>query len=168
MATLDTGPINLDTPLSGHTGADTLGGSSRNATKTVTWTGGANLGANAGTTTFFTVAGGLVVVDEISGRVTTDHTVSNALATLALGVVGSTSLFIAATVVLNVTGLLAATPIWMSATPTAGGLLKPAITLNTVIAANIVATVGGTGNVTGGVLELNVRWHPLTPGATLV
>lgn len=140
----------------------------RLATKTITWTGASGLGANGTATTWFTTSGGEVIVDEISGRVTTDHTVSNALATIKLGVVGSDALFIALTVALNVTGLLAATPIWMSTTPTAGGLLKPAITQNTTITGNIITTIGGTGNITGGVMEINVRWHPLTPGATLV
>lgn len=140
----------------------------RSLSKTITWTGGSGLGLNATTTTWFTLSGGLVVIDEISGRVTTNHAVSNVLASLALGVVGQAAIFIAATVVLNVTGLLTATPIWMSITPTAGGLLKPAITVNTVISGNIITTVGGTGNIDSGVLELNVRWHPLTPGAVLV
>lgn len=141
---------------------------SRVASKTITWTGASGLGANATTTTFFTVSGGLVVIEEIAGRVTTDHTVSNALATIKLGVVGSDALFIALTVGLNVTGLLAATPIWMGTTPTAGGLLKTATTINTVISGNIITTIGGTGNITGGVMEISVRWHPLTPTATLV
>lgn len=136
--------------------------------KTITWTGASGFGANGTTTTFFTVAGGLIRIIAIGGRVTTDHTVSNALATLAMGVVGQTAIFIPATVVLNVTGLLAATPIWVSATPTAGGILLPSITQNTAITGNILGTVGGTGNITGGVLEMNVTWQPLTPGATLV
>ncbi len=140
----------------------------KTVSKTVTWTGASGLGLNGTTTTWFTVSGGLVVIEEISGRVTTDHTVSNALATIKLGAVGSDALFIALTVALNVTGLLTATPIWMSTTPTAGGLLKPAITQNTIISGNIITTIGGTGNITGGVLEINTKWHPLTPGATLV
>lgn len=154
--------------LSGASTAGTIGnGLSRTLSKTVTWTGASGLGANGSTTTWFTQAGGLVVVEEIAGRVTTNHTVSNALATLKLGVVGSDALFIALTVVLNVTGLLTTTPIWISTTPTAGGLLKPSITQATVISGNVITTVGGTGDVTGGVLEINVKWHPLTPGATL-
>lgn len=155
--------------LAGGTTAGTIGNSlSRTASSTVTWTGASGLGLNGTTNTFFTVAGGEVVIDEIAGRVTTDHTVSNALATLKLGVVGSDALFIALTTVLNVTGLLAATPIWMTVTPTAGGLAIPAACKGIVVTGNIIGTVGGTGNVTGGVLEINVKWHPLTPGATLV
>lgn len=155
--------------LAGGTTAGTIGNSlSRTASATITWTGASGLGLNGTTNTFFTIAGGEVVIDEIAGRVTTDHTVSNALATLALGVVSSASLFIAATTVLNVTGFLTATPIWMSATPTAGGLAIPAACKGIVATGNIIGTVGGTGNITGGVLEINVRWHPLTPSATLV
>lgn len=138
------------------------------ASKTITWTGASGLGANGTTTTFFTVTGGLVAIYAIAGRVTTNHTVSNALATISMGVTGQTALFVPLTVVLNVTGLLTATPIWVSTTPTAGGILLPSITQNNVIAANIIATIGGTGNVTGGVLEMNVLWQPVTPGAQLV
>lgn len=138
------------------------------ASKTITWTGASGLGLNGTTTTFFTVSGGLVAIYAISGRVTTNHTVSNVLATLSMGVVGQTALFIPLTVVLNVTGLLTTTPIWVSTTPTAGGILLPAITQNNVISANIIGSVAGTGNITAGVLEMNVIWQPLTPGATLV
>lgn len=137
------------------------------ASKAVTWTGASGLGANATTTTFFNVTGGLVEIISISGRVLVDHTVSNILATIKLGVVGSDALFIALTVGLNVTGLLVATPIWMSTTPTAGGLLKAATTQNTVISSNIITTIGGTGNITGGQLEIDCLWRPVTPGATL-
>ncbi len=149
-----------------NTAAGSFGSTlSKTATKTVTWTGASGLGANATTTSIFTVAGGLVVIEEVSGRVTTNHTVSNVLATLKLGVVGSDALFIPLTVGNT---LLTTAPIWMSTTATAGGLLKPAPTVNTVVAANVITTVGGTGDITGGVMELNCKWHALTPGATLV
>lgn len=138
------------------------------ATKTITWTGASGLGANGTTTTLFTVTGGLVAAYVTANRVTTNHTVSNALATISMGVTGQAALFIPLTVVLNVTGLLTTTPIWVSTTPTAGGILLPSIAQNNVIAANIIATIGGTGNVTGGVLEFNVVWQPITPGASLV
>lgn len=138
------------------------------ASKTITWDGSSGLGLNGTTTTIFTVSGGEVEILRIAGRVTTNHTVSNALATIKLGVVGSDALFIALTVVLNVTGLLTSTPIWMSTTPTAGGLLIPAIAQGTAISGNVITTIGGTGNVTGGVLEINCLWRPLTSGATLV
>lgn len=137
------------------------------ASKTFTWDGSSGLGLNGSAATVFTVTGGIVCIDEISGRVTTNHTASNVLASMSLGVTGVPALFIPLTIVLNVTGMLAATPIWASTTPTAGGLLKPAITQNTLIAASILITFGGTGNVTGGVLETNVRWHAMTPGAVL-
>ena len=131
------------------------------SSKTVTFTGASGLGQNGSTTTWFTVAGGLVVIDEISGRCTTNCT--GATSTQSLGVVGLTSLFIAATVM---TTLTTAAPIWMSSTPTAAGLIKPTITQNSVIATNIISSVL-VADTTGGVVEINVRWHPLTPGATL-
>ena len=131
------------------------------STKQVTFTGASGLGQSGTTTTWFTVAGGLVVIDEISGRVVTNCT--GASSTQSLGVVGQVALFIAATVM---TTLVTTAAIWMSTTPTAGGLLKPAITQGTVINANIISTVA-VADTTGGVIEINVRWHPLTPGATL-
>lgn len=98
------------------------------ASKTVTWTGASGFGLNGTTTTLFTVSGGLVAAWVVANRATVNHTVSNALATISEGVVGQAALFIPLTVALNVTGLLTTTPIWASVTPTAGGLLLPAIT----------------------------------------
>jgi hypothetical protein len=139
-------------------------GVSQQTSKTVTWTAAANLGANGTATTFFTVAGGAVVIERIAGRAVVNHTVSNVLATLKLGVVGSDALFIALTVANT---LLTTAPIWMSTTATAGGLAIPTIAQNTVVTGNVIATVGGTGDVTGGQMEIDVVWRPLTPGATL-
>lgn len=135
------------------------------ASKTVTFDASSGLGLNGTNTVFFTVSGGAVVIDEISGRVTTNLTVSNVLATLQLGVVGQLLLFIAATLA---NALITSAALWVGATPTAGGILLPTITKGQLINANIVGLVGGTGNITGGVLEVSVRWHPSTPGALLV
>lgn len=132
--------------------------------KTLTFTGLAGAGLNASLITFFTVTGSVKIVS-ISGRVTTDLTVSNVLATIALGVVGALALFIPATLANT---LLTAAANWVSATPTAGGILLPAITQNTITNANIVGTVGGTGNITGGVLELTCVYQPLSAGASVV
>ncbi len=135
------------------------------ASKTFTFDGTAGKGANGSNAVFFTVTGGAVVIDEISGRVVTNLTVSNVLATLQLGVVGQLLLFIAATLA---NSLLTTAALWVSATATPGGILLPAITRGQLVNANIVGLVAGTGDITGGVLEVNVRWHPATPGALLV
>lgn len=138
------------------------------ASKTITFTGASGFGANGTASSLFTVSGGLIRVLAIAGRVTTSVTVSNVLATISLGVTGQAALFIPLTVGLNVTGLLSTTPIWASTTPTAGGILLPAITQNTVIASNVIATIGGTGDISTGVIEFNIIWQPLTPNALLV
>lgn len=135
------------------------------ASKTITFTGGAGAGLNASPISLFTVAGGLVRIIAISGRVTTNLTVTNVLATITLGVTGQTALFIGTT---TANTLLTTAAIWASTTPTAGGIALPAITKETVINTNIIASVTGTGNIDGGVLEIDVEYEPITPGATLV
>ena len=63
--------------------------------KTITFTGAANLGA-VGAVPLFTITGKVIVLS-ISGLCTVNLTEAAPTATLALGVTGSTSLFIAAT-----------------------------------------------------------------------
>lgn len=151
-------------PLSGAVTAGTLGNSSpRTASKTVTFTGASGVGLHATNTVWFTVTGGLIIIDYIAGRVTTNLTGASATATL--GVVGSTSLFVAAT---TATTLTTAAEIFASTTATAAGLAAPAATKGIIIDANIVSAMHATNDITGGVLEMNVIWRPLTPGATLV
>ena len=135
------------------------------ATKTVTFTGASGLGLNGTTTSLFTVAGGLVRIVSISARPTTNTTVSNVLATLSVGPVGNVAMLIPA---FAANLLVTTTPVVVSAVPTAGGLAIPAAAKDSAVAASIIATAGGTGDVTGGVVEFNVEWQPLTPGATLV
>ena len=130
-------------------------------TKTITFTGAAGAG-EVGTVSVFTISGGIIVVEEIAGRVTTNLT--GATATVALGVTGQTSLFIGAT---TATGLVTTAALWASTAPTAGGIALPAATKQELIDANVIITVA-TANVTGGVLEIDVVWRPLTAGATLV
>ena len=134
---------------------------SRLLRKTVTFTGASGLGQSGSNTVWFTQSGGLVVVDEIAGRVTTN--LAGATATITLGIVGSTGLFVAAT---TATLLVTTAAIWVSTTPTDAGLALPAAVKQIVINANIVSAVA-VADITSGVLEMNVRWHPLTPGAAL-
>lgn len=131
------------------------------STKTVTFTGASGLGLNGSNTVWFTVSGGLVLIEYIGGRATTSLT--GATATLTLGVVGSTSLFIGAT---TATTLTTSAEIWVSTTATAAGIAVPAANKGILIDANVVSLIG-TANITAGVLELNCIWRPFTPGATL-
>jgi hypothetical protein len=84
-------------------------------------------------------------------------------ATIALGVTGSTSLFVAATD----TDLVLTDTFWVDTVPDAAGVAQPAATLNVSIAANIIGTVAVEA-VTGGVLQIVVFWRPVSAGATLV
>lgn len=131
--------------------------------KTITFTGGAGAGLNASPIPFFNITKGVQIVG-IWGLVTTNLTVSNVLATISLGVTGSTALFIPLTVANT---LLTSAPVWGSTTATAGGLLLPSVTQNTAVGANIIGTVGGTGDVTGGVLDIYCTFYAAN-GASLV
>lgn len=130
-------------------------------TKTITFTGAANLGAQ-GAVPLFTITGS-VFIEEIAGVVTVDI-VSAGSATLALGVTGSTSLFIGATAK---AGLVTTTPVWVSTTPTAGGLAVPAAAQRSVIAANIIGTVA-TADITAGSIVITVRYIALSSDGALV
>ena len=145
----------VDGVLGTGTGTDVI-----RVRKTYTFAGGAGTGA-AGTVVFFTITGH-VRVSRIVATCATDLTTTGA-ATLALGVTGQTSIFIAATVATTIDANL----IWMSATATSGGLAEPAITLDTVITANIIGTVAAF-DITGGSLNFLVEYVPITTNGSLV
>jgi hypothetical protein len=87
---------------------------------------------------------------------------AGATATIALGVTGSTSLFIAAT-----TGtVIDAGEFWIDTTSRANGFALPAALQNIVITDNIIGTVGAQA-VNAGVIRFDVWWRPLT-GGTIV
>jgi hypothetical protein len=131
--------------------------------KTVTLTGAAGLGAlGTPTIALFTVTG-MNSVALIVGRCTTSLTSAGG-GTLILGVTGSTSLFIGVT---TGTALTTTNNIWMTTTPTANGLAAPAAVKDITITQNIIATVA-TADITAGVLEFDVYYLPLSPGASIV
>lgn len=145
--------------MPGFSGA-AASGLSRFATKTITFTGAANLGA-VGTVPLFTVTGEIIVVALVPWC-QTDLTEAGATATLALGVTGSTALFIAAT---TATGIDAG-EFWVSTTPTANGIALPAALKDIVITDNIIGTVAAQA-VNGGVLRLDLLWIPLSSNAAV-
>ena len=155
----------LDNVLSNNSTVNSLGtGVSRVATKTITFTGASGLGLHGTATTCFTITGGVVVVQYICGRVTTNLT--GASATLTLGTTQQTTRFIGTT---TATGLVTTAELWLSTTPTAGSLAIPAADVNIATDENIIcSSTHATEDVASGVLEIDVRWMPLTPGATLV
>lgn len=122
--------------------------------KIITFTGAATLG-QVGAVPIFTLTGA-VMIEKIAGVASVDL-VSAGGGTLALGVTGSTSLFIGAT---TATGLTAGKS-WQSTTPNITGLAAPSTLLNILIAANIIGTVA-TGDVTAGAIEFWVVYRPVT------
>ncbi len=143
--------------------AESFGIGARSLTKTTTFTGASTLGLHGTGTTIATLAGGQVEIIRISGRATTNLTGTG---TLSLGVTGTLALFIGTT---TATGLITTAANWVSTTPTAGGLVYPALCKDVLINASVILQSNdGANDVTGGVLEINIIWRPATPGATLV
>lgn len=146
-----------------HTTVGTFGGDSvQRVVKTQTYTGGAGAGLAASVVTLFTITGQVQVVG-ISAYCTTLLTESGATATIALGVTGSTSLFIAATNAVDID----ANEFWIDTTPDAAGIAVPAAGKDIIIDGNIINTVAVT-NVTAGVIRYVVYYVPLSSGSGLV
>src|SRR5512145_721060 len=130
-------------------------GQLRRASKTITFTGAAGLGA-VGAVPLFTVTGE-VLVCYLVPWCSVDLTEAGATATLALGVTGSTSLFIAATTATAID----AGEFWTSTTPTANGVALPAALKDIVTTDSIIGTVAAQA-VNGGALRLDCYWLPLS------
>lgn len=125
------------------------------ATITRTFTGAAGLGA-VGSVALFTVTGE-VLIERIVPFCTTLLTEALATATIALGVTGSTSLFIAATNAVDID----ANEFWVDTTPDANGIALPAALKDIVITDNIIATVAAQ-NVDAGAIRFDVYWRALS------
>jgi hypothetical protein len=133
----------------------------RKVSKSVTFTGAANLGA-VGAVPIFTVTGEVQIVALIP-FCTTLLTEAGATATLALGVTGSTSLFIAATNAVDID----ANEFWVDTAPDPNGIALPAALKDIVITDNIIGTVAAQ-NVTAGVIRFDCIWRPLSPDGLVV
>lgn len=138
-----------------------VAGSPKIVRKTVTFTGAAGLGA-AGAVSLFTITG-RVLVERIVPYCSTLLTETGGTATLALGVTGSTALFIAAT---GATAIDAG-EFWVDTTPDPAGIALPAALKGVPIAADIIATVADA-TINAGVIAFDVYWRPLSDAATLV
>jgi hypothetical protein len=126
------------------------------ATKTVTFTGAAGLGA-IGTTSRFTVTG------VVSMRIFAVSTVNavGATATIAAGTAGNTAALIAQTAATN----LAAGKIWQSATPLVG-VAALTTTPESIVTLDIIETVA-TAAITAGSITYYCLWSPVSAGATV-
>lgn len=129
-------------------------------TKTVAFTGAANLGA-VGNVPLFTVTGS-VIVRAIVGIVSVTLN-STGAATLALGTTNQTARFIAATTATNMTST---NSIWATTTPTQGSIALAAADINIIVTENIVGTVA-TAAVSTGTLAVTCIYDVLNSGSVV-
>jgi len=123
-------------------------------TKSKTFAATAGNGAQ-GTVTVITVTGA-VHIDRLNVRCTT--TMTGGSATVALGVSGLTTSIIGTTTATGITAGLS----WLSTSP---GLHQTGI-VNRVVDSDLIITVA-TADVTGGVLEFEIYYHPMSSDGLL-
>lgn len=131
------------------------------ATKSVTFDAGSGSGA-VGSVAYFTVTGEVLVCFMVP-FCTGSLTEAGATATIALGVTGSTALFIAATDAVDID----ANEFWVDTAPDANGIAVPAALKDIAITDNVIATVA-TQNVNGGALRIDLFWYPLSSNGLVV
>lgn len=136
--------------------------SDRHDSASVTFTAGGT-GAAGTATALFTVTGE-VIVSYLVPFCTTDLTESAGTPTLALGVVGSTALFVAATTATAID----ASEFWVDTAPDANGIAIPAALINIAITDDIQCLVGGTNNISAGVIRFDIYWRPLSSNGLIV
>jgi len=132
------------------------------ATKTITFTGAANLGQAGTNATIFTVTGQVLVV-AISTFCTTNLAEAAPTSTVALGVVNATGLFVNATSATTIN----VGEFWHGTTPVANGEALPAAVKDIAITQDIVIA-SAAQNTTAGVLEIYCYWMPLSAGSILL
>lgn len=128
--------------------------------KAIGFDGSAGNGA-VGAVTIATVTG-VVLIEKIVPYNATLLS-SGGSPTLALGVTGSTSLFVAAT---NHTAL-DGSKLWTSTTPTAAGVAIPAAMKDVAVDSNVIVTVA-VAAVSGGIIRFSILWRPLSTDGKLV
>lgn len=147
---------------------EALNGGWRLATKTVTFTGAANLGA-VGAVPLFTVSGD-VQIGTFAAECTTNlvDAGGGTPASLAFGVTGNTALFGDGSAIDPADAWGAGQ--WIAQgtnTAMAGGRANSNSHLDYMIDANIIGTVANE-SIDSGVIVVYVWWRPLSLGATLV
>lgn len=136
-------------------------GGMRYASKTITFTGGAGAGA-VGSVAIFTVTGE-VLIAVMAPMCTTLLTEAAPTATLALGVTGSTSLFIAATNAVDID----ANEFWVDATPDANGIAAPSALKDILITDNIIGTVAAQA-ISTGAIRFDLWYLPMSSNGGVV
>lgn len=138
------------------------GGYLTRISKTITLDGTNNLGElDQPTVTIFTVTGEVQILSLVP-FCTVDLTSAGG-GTLALGVVGATTLFLGATTATAID----ANEFWIDATtPAPNGIALPAAFKDIVITDNIVATVA-TADITAGAIRFDCYYLPLSANGAL-
>jgi len=133
----------------------------RRESKTLALTGAAGLGLSGSNIPLFTVTGEVLIVAIVP--FCTEDLASAGGGTLALGVTGSTALFLAATVatVIDVGEFV------VNTTPVANGVALPAAFKDIVITDNIIGTVA-TADITDGTIRFDVLYIPLSSDGLVV
>ncbi|KKN69032.1 hypothetical protein LCGC14_0445040 [marine sediment metagenome] len=133
------------------------------ASNSITYVAGTT-GANAAATAIFTVTGDVFVV-RLVPFCTTSLEESAGTPSLALGVVGNTAIFLAATTATAIDG----GKFWLDTTPAeVGAVAVPAALKDIAVTANIQCLVGGTNNISAGVIRYDVYWRPLSSDGLIV
>ena len=132
------------------------------ATKTITFTGAANLGLAASNITIFAVTGQILIVRLVPYCVTSLEEAA-ASATIRLGHPSATNWLIADTAAIAID----AGYFWVDASPDPDIIALPAALKDIVTGGNIIARPL-TQNITAGVIRFDLYWMPLSSGATVV
>ena len=126
------------------------------ASKTLTFTGAAGLGA-VGAVPLFTITGEVEIVRIVPFCTTLLGEAAPGGATLALGVTVATTLLIAATTALDID----ANEFWVDITPDPNGIAIPAALKEIAITDNIIGTVA-VAAVNSGVIRFDLLWSPIS------
>ena len=123
---------------------------------TVTFDGTAGGGEAATAVPVFTVTGEVMVVALMPYCVTL-LTETGGTATVALGITGSTSLFIAATGAIGID----ANEFWVDTAPDPNGVLLPAALKDVLLTDNVIMTVA-TADIDSGAIEFTCYYLPIS------
>lgn len=131
-------------------------------TKTITYTGAANLGQAGTNTTIFTVTGTILVVALVP-VCTVNLDQALATATITLGTAGTTNLFIAATNSVDID----ADDLWTAAAPATKSLALPAALKDIVVSGENIVNACATQNTNAGAIRYDIYWLPLSSDAAV-
>jgi hypothetical protein len=137
-------------------------------TKTITFTGGANLGLAASTITVFTITG-RVIVDRITAFCTASLTESGATATIGLGTTTFNNTILASLNAVDIDTNMW----WMDASPNLGitrlnvSSTPDTISLKDIVLSENIVMVPAVTNVNGGTLIFSVWYTKITSDGAL-